>query len=260
MSSAKRILVTGGAKRVGRRLVERLSAAGHAVVIHANGNAAAAEDLAARLRPANPQVWSIAADLADHAAACALVDQASLLAGGPLAGLVNNASVFEYDAPDTMEIAAFDRAMAVNLRAPALLAERFAAQADPHRDNCIINILDQKLWNMNPDFYSYTMSKAGLLAATEMMARAFAPRVRTNAIAPGLMLPSHDQTPEEFAATASLNLLQRPTDLDNLAATAEFLMSNTALTGQVMHVDNGQRFLASPRDVIFDMRGPDAKA
>jgi len=259
MNSTKRILVTGGARRVGRHLVEKLSAAGHAVVIHANSNAADAEDLAAHLRPRNPQVWSIAADLADHAAACALVDQACLLAGGPLAGLVNNASVFDYDAPDTMEIAAFDRAMAVNLRAPALLAERFAAQADPHRDNCIINMLDQKLWNINPDFYSYTMSKAGLLAATEMMARAFAPAIRVNAIAPGLVLPSHDQTPEEFEKTAALNLLQRPVDLDNLASAAGFLMSNTALTGQVIHVDNGQRFLTSPRDVIFEPRRRGAK-
>jgi NAD(P)-dependent dehydrogenase (short-subunit alcohol dehydrogenase family) len=256
MSSAKRILVTGGAKRVGRRLVERLSAEGHALVIHANGSAAAAEELAARLRGASARAWSIAADLSDPAAASALVDQASLLAGGPLSGLINNASVFEYDKPGAMDIAAFDRAMAVNLRAPALLAQAFASQADPHRDNCIINVLDQKLWNMNPDFYSYTMSKAGLLAATDMMARAFAPHVRVNAIAPGLMLPSHDQTPEEFAATASLNLLQRPTELDNLAATAEFLMTNTALTGQVMHVDNGQRLLASARDVIFETRGP----
>ncbi len=259
MSSTKRILVTGGARRVGRRLVEHLSAAGHAVVIHANSGAADAEVLAARLRAANPHVWSIAADLADHTTARALIDQASQLAGGPLSGLINSASVFEYDAPDTMDIAAFERAMAVNLLAPTLLAERFSAMADPHRDNCIINVLDQKLWNLNPDFYSYTMSKAGLLAATEMMAHAFAPAVRVNAIAPGLMLASHDQTQEEFTATASLNLLQRPTDLDNLTAAAEFLMSNTALTGQVMHVDNGQRFLGSPRDVIFETRGPGVK-
>ncbi len=252
MSPIKCILVTGGAKRIGRSLTERLSAAGHAVVIHANSSAAEAEALAADLRRNNPKVWSIAADLSDHVAVCALVDQASQLAGSPLSGLINNASVFDYDAPGAMDIAAFDRAMAVNLRAPTLLGERFAAQADPGRDNCIVNLLDQKLWNMNPDFYSYTMSKAGLLAATDMMARAFAPSVRVSAIAPGLMLPSHDQTPEEYAATASLNLLRRPTDLDNLASAAEFLMSNTALTGQIIHVDNGQRLIARDRDVAFN--------
>ncbi len=250
----KRILVTGGAKRVGRRLVERLSAAGHGVVIHANTNAAEAEHLREQLRGANPNVWSISADLADHAAACALVDQAGQLAGGPLSGLVNSASVFDYDTPGAMDITAFDKAMAVNLRAPALLSERFAAQADPARDNCIVNMLDQKLWNMNPDFYSYTMSKAGLLAATDMMARAFAPAVRVNAIAPGLLLPSYDQTQDEYHETASRNPMQRPVALDDVASALEFLMSNAALTAQVIHVDNGQRLVASARDVMFGTR------
>jgi NAD(P)-dependent dehydrogenase (short-subunit alcohol dehydrogenase family) len=258
MNTTKRILVTGGAKRVGRRLVERLSAAGHAVVIHANASATQAEELCAQLRVSNPQVWTIKADLADHTAACALVGQAGQLIGKPLSGLINSASVFEYDAPGAMDISVFDRAMAVNLRAPALLAERFAAQADPQRDNCIINMIDQKLWNMNPDFYSYTMSKAGLLAATDMMARAFAPNVRVNAIAPGLLLPSYDQTAKEFAATASRNPLGRPIDLNNVTSAAEFLLANTALTGQTIHVDNGGRLMARARDVMFETRDPDS--
>lgn len=250
----KRILVTGGAKRVGRRLVERLSAAGHGVVIHANTNAAQAEQLCGQIRGDNPNAWVIAADLSDHTAACALIDQASQLAGGPLSGLINSASVFDYDTPGAMDIAAFDKAMAVNLRAPVLLSERFAAQADPARDNCIVNILDQKLWNMNPDFYSYTMSKAGLLAATDMMARAFAPAVRVNAIAPGLLLPSHDQTQAEFEEVASRNPMRRPIALDDVVSSVEFLMATPALTAQVIHVDNGQRLAASARDVMFDTR------
>jgi NAD(P)-dependent dehydrogenase (short-subunit alcohol dehydrogenase family) len=248
----KRILVTGGARRIGRRLVEHLSAAGHAVVIHANTNAAEAEALCRDLRAGNPDVWSIAADLSDHAAACALVGAAAQLAGGQLSGLINSASVFDYDSPGAMDPAIFDRAMAVNLRAPALLAERFAAQASPSRDNCIVNLLDQKLWNMNPDFYSYTLSKAGLLAATDMMARAFAPVVRVNAIAPGLMLPSFDQTQAEFERIAARNPLGRPIDLDDLASSAEFLLSNASLTGQVIHVDNGARLIARARDVMFE--------
>jgi len=252
--SLKRILVTGGAKRVGKHFVERLSAAGHGVIIHANSNAAEAEQLCEQLRASNPDTWAISADLADHTAACALVDQASQLAGGPLSGLVNSASVFDYDTPGAMNIEAFDKAMAVNLRAPALLSERFAAQADPARDNCIVNMLDQKLWAMNPDFYSYTMSKAALLAATDMMARAFAPAVRVNAIAPGLLLPSYDQTREEFETVASRNPMQRPIALDDVSSALEFLMSNAALTAQVMHVDNGQRLMASARDVMFETR------
>lgn len=253
-STRKRILVTGGAKRVGRRLVGHLSAAGHAVIIHANSNAAEADQLCATLRAKNPDTWAISADLSDPAATRALIDQAAQLAGGPLSGLINSASVFDYDAPGAIKLDVLDVALAVNLRAPALLSERFFAQADPSRDNCIINMLDQKLWNMNPDFFSYTLSKSGLLAATDMMARAFAPRVRVNAIAPGLLLPSFDQTQAEFEEVASRNPMGRPIDLDNITSAAEFLLNNTALTAQVLHVDNGQRLSASPRDVMFDTR------
>ncbi len=130
-SARKTILVTGGAKRVGRRLVEHLSAAGHAVIIHANSNAADAEQLCETLRAKNPDTWTISANLADHSAACALVDQAAQLAGGPLSGLINSASIFDYDTPGAIKPDVLERAMAVNLRAPALLSERFFAQADP---------------------------------------------------------------------------------------------------------------------------------
>ena len=254
MTTLRRILVTGGARRVGRRLCERLSATGHAVIIHANRNAAEAQQLCDQLRASNPDTWTLTADLADASAASALVGQAAQLAGGPLSALVNSASIFDYDAPGAMKPDVFDHAMAVNLRAPALLSEKFAAQADGSRDNCIVNLLDQKLWNMNPDFYSYTMSKAGLLAATDMMARAFAPAVRVNAIAPGLLLPSYDQTHEEFVATASRNLMQRPIDLADIAAALEFLMATPSLTGQVIHADNGARLDPRPRDVMFEGR------
>lgn len=253
-SAKKRILITGGAKRVGRRLVEHLSAAGHAIVIHANSNIAEADQLCAKLRATNPDTWAIAANLADAAAARALIDQAAHLAGGPLSGLINSASIFDYDTPEAIKTDVFDLAMAVNLRAPALLSERFAAQADPARDNCIVNLLDQKLWNMNPDFFSYTLSKSGLLAATDMMARAFAPHVRVNAIAPGLLLPSFDQTQAEFEEVASRNPMGKPIDLANLMSAAGFLLDNTALTAQVIHLDNGQRLDASARDVMFDTR------
>lgn len=255
-TALKRILVTGGAKRVGKRLVERLSAAGHGVVIHANSNAAEAEQLATKLRQSNPHTWVLTGDLSNAATAHGLIDQATQLAGAPLSGLINSASVFDYDQPAAMDVAMFDKAMAVNLRAPALLSERFAALADTQRDNCIVNILDQKLWNMNPDFFSYTMSKAGLLAATDMMARAFAPAVRVNAIAPGLLLPSYDQTQAEFETVASRNPMGKPIDLDNVVSAMEFLLNNTALTGQILHIDNGQRLAFSARDVIFEPREP----
>ena len=250
-SQHKIILVTGGAKRVGRHVAERLAAAGHGVVLHANAGAAEAEALADRLRADGAKAWAIAADLSDLAATDALIARAVKHVGAPLSGLVNSASIFDLDTPDAINAAAFDRAMAINLRAPALLSQHFAAQAVAGTDNCIVNILDQKLWNMNPDFFSYTLSKAGLLSATDMMARAFAPKARVNAIAPGLLLPSHDQTQAEFEAVASLNPMGRPIALDDVANAIDFLMTNTSLTGQVIHTDNGQRMVASARDVIF---------
>lgn len=253
-SQPKTILVTGGAKRVGRRIVERLAAMGHGVVIHANSGAADAEALAKKLCTDGASAWAVAADLSDGDAAEALVPEAARIAGRKLSGLVNSASLFEFDDPKAIDCAAFDRAMAINLRAPALLSQHFAAQADADVDNCVVNILDQKLWNMNPDFFSYTLSKAGLLSATDMMARAFAPKVRVNAIAPGLLLPSHDQTEAEFEATASRNLMARPIALDDVADAIGFLMTNTSLTGQVIHTDNGQRLASSARDVIFEAR------
>ncbi len=257
-SQQKIILVTGGARRVGRYIAERLAAVGHAVVIHANAGADEAEALAKTLRTGGATAWAIAADLADLAATEALIARAAILAGAPLSGLVNSASIFDFDTPDAINSAAFDRAMAINLRAPALLSQHFAAQADADADNCIVNILDQKLWNMNPDFFSYTLSKAGLLSATDMMARAFAPKVRVNAVAPGLLLPSHDQTQAEFEAAASRNPMGRPINLDDVAGAVDFLMGNTSLTAQVIHADNGQRMASSARDVIFSVR-PSAK-
>ena len=254
MTTTRRILVTGGARRVGRRLCERLSAAGHAVIIHANRNAGEADELCEQLRASNPDTWTIAADLSDATAARALVGKAAHLAGGPLSALVNSASIFDFDEPGAMNPDVFDQAMSVNLRAPALLSDSLFAQADPARDNVIVNILDQKLWNMNPDFYSYTMSKAGLLAATDMMARAFAPKVRVNAIAPGLLLPSFDQTHAEFEIVAGRNPMGRPIDVDDVGAALDFLLATRSLTGQVIHVDNGQRLQSSARDVMFDTR------
>lgn len=248
------ILVTGGARRLGATIVQTLSALGHGVIIHANRNLEEAQRLCVTLRESNPDTWAIGADLSDLDAASTLVDRASLLVGRPLSGLINSAAVFDYDTPRALAADVLDRAMAINLRAPALLAQQFAALADPAANNCIVNVLDQKLWAMNPDFYSYTISKAGLLAATEMMARAFAPEVRVNAVAPGLLLPSHDQTPDEFQAVAAKNLLRRAIDPNNVASAVGFLLTNTSLTGQVIHVDNGQRFVGGERDVMFSTR------
>lgn len=174
--------------------------------------------------------------------------------GGPVSGLVNSASIFDFDDAAHPNPAIFLECMKTNLLAPAMLSAAFAQQTDIVGDACIVNLLDQKLWNLNPDFFSYTLAKAGLLAATDMAARAFAPRVRVNAVAPGLLAPSFDQTSAEFEAVASVNAMQRPIDPANVANAVEFLMSNSAITGETIRVDNGQRLIPTERDIMFSTR------
>lgn len=251
MSGVRRILITGGAKRVGAALGEGLAGPGTTIIVHYNASAAPAEAQVARLREKGAQAQAVQGDLSDVEACRRVVAEAAKAAGGPLTGLINSASAYAFDAPGAFDAAVFEQSMAVNLRAPVVLTDAFAAQTDAAANNCVVNMLDQKLWNQNPDFYSYTLAKQGLLTATTLAAMALAPRVRVNAIAPGLLLPSYGQSREAFEEEASLNLFGRPIDLAEIIRAAEYLMGSTALTGQVMHVDNGHRLKAMDREVVF---------
>lgn len=250
----ERILITGAGRRLGAVMVSAIARPDRVVVISAKGSRADADALAARLNAGGARVVVIGSDLSDDAAVAALVGEAAKAAGGPLTGLVNNASVLDYDAPGGLDLAVFDEAMRINLKVPLMLADSFAAQLEQGKAGVIVNILDQKLWNLNPDFYSYTCSKAGLLAATQMLAQAFAPSIRVNAIAPGPVLVSFDQTDAEFAAMADDNLLKTPIDPQEIGKALAYLLEAGSMTGQIMHVDNGQRFLKSARDLVFSSR------
>lgn len=243
----KTVLVTGGAKRLGAAISRRLAADGWKVLIHHRNSAPEAERLAAEIGGI-----TIAADLADAAAAEALPARAAALLGGPLLAVVNNASIFEYNTAATFTASDFDRDIAVNLRAPALIARAFASALGEGRRGAVVNLLDQKLWNLNPDFFSYTISKIGLEGATRLLARALAPAVRVNAIAPGLTLPNQWQTEEKFAAVAAAhNILKRPIDIAAIADAAAFLLSNEAITGQTIIVDNGEHLTPTARDIGY---------
>ena len=170
-----------------------------------------------------------------------------------MSGLVNNASQFAFDALPLTDFALLDQHMRVNLGAPVALASAMAAQ-DDLEDGAVVNLLDQKLANLNADFFTYTCSKAALAAATEMLARTLAPKIRVNAVSPGLTLPSLDQSDEEFAEHSRQNLLQRPVALDDVAATVEHLLTSRSITGQNVFVDCGQRFLQRDGDVMFEGR------
>lgn len=240
-----RVLVTGGAKRLGAAIVRRLAADGHRMVIHYGRSGDAADALAAEVGAAG----TVQGDLAAVDAAGDLFARAAEVAGGPVEGLVNSASLFEFDRPEKIDLDRAARLYAVNCTMPTLLTQALAAQGVA---GGVVNLLDQKLANPNPDFFCYTLSKAALAEATVLMAQAHAPLVRVNAVAPGLTLPSGDQTPEQFADVASRNLLQHPVGAERVADAVAWLLGAESVTGQTVFVDCGQRFVRSGRDVMFD--------
>jgi NAD(P)-dependent dehydrogenase (short-subunit alcohol dehydrogenase family) len=247
------VLVTGGARRIGAGIARRLALRGHGVAIHHHHAPEEAEALRATLAAAGGRVCVVSGELTEAATAPALIEAAREALGGAVTGLVNNASQFAFDALPLTDFTLLDRHMRVNLGAPVALASALAAQEDVD-EGAVVNLLDQKVANLNPDFFTYTLSKSALAAATEMMARALAPRIRVNAVSPGLTLPSLDQTAEQFSEHARQNLLQRPVALDDIAATVEHLLTTRSITGQNVFVDCGQRFIQRDGDVMFEGR------
>ncbi|WP_174296707.1 SDR family oxidoreductase [Sphingomonas bacterium] len=243
------VLVTGAARRIGSVVARVLAGEGHQVAIHHHASPDEAEALAREIGPGRAGV--VTGDLADDGAGARLIaDAREAMGGGPIDGLVNCASVFEFDDPTSFDPALLARLAPVNLAAPLALVAAMAAQEDL-LDGAVVNVLDQKVANLNPDFLSYTLTKVALEGATTMLAQAFAPRLRVNAVSPGLTLPSADQTQEEFASVASENLLRRPVPVGEIGRTVAFLLGCPAITGQNVFVDNGQRFLARDGDVMF---------
>lgn len=248
-----RILVTGGARRIGAAIARRLALRGHPVAIHHHHAPEDAEALVAQISAEGGTACVVSGELADPATAPALLTAARKGLGGPIEGLVNNASQFAWDSLPLTDYALLDQHMRVNCGAPVALASALATQDDLEQ-GAVVNLLDQKLANLNPDFLTYTLSKAALASATELLARGLAPRIRVNAVSPGLTLPSLDQTAEEFAEHARQNLLQRPVALADIAATVEMLLTTPSITGQNIFVDCGQRFLQRDGDVMFEGR------
>jgi NAD(P)-dependent dehydrogenase (short-subunit alcohol dehydrogenase family) len=234
-------IVTGGAKRIGAALARALAEDGWHVLIHYNRSRAEAEALAAELGGSIVQ-----AELADPGAAAAIM--AALDGLPPLGLLVNNASRFVLDSASDFTSESWDAHLDINLRAPALLSQAFAARA---REGLIVNLLDAKLAAPNPDFFSYTISKMGLAGLTELTARAFAPAIRVCGIAPSVTLVSGPQSRANFEEVHDLNALGRGVDVSEIVAALRFIIATPTLTGQMITLDGGQRFLSLPRDVQF---------
>lgn len=249
------ILVTGGARRIGAAIARRLAEAGEPVVIHHHTGAAEAEALAGELRAAGGLAWTIGADLADAGAAADLPARAAALCGG-LHGLVNNASLFLYDTPSAFDAAQFARQAAVNLLAPALLTRGFAVQLAEGTAGAVVNLLDNRLYAPNPDYFTYALGKYGLAGMTEMAALHFAPRIRVNGVAPAITLVSGEQSEANFQRAHRNNPLQSGVEPADVAEAVLYLLRAQRVTGEVIVVDGGQRLRRRGRDVAFAVEGP----
>jgi NAD(P)-dependent dehydrogenase (short-subunit alcohol dehydrogenase family) len=234
-------IVTGGAKRIGAEIVRALAADGWHVLIHYNHSRAEAEALAAETGGSIVQ-----ADLADPAATGTIM--AALDGLPPARLLVNNASLFAHDDIADFTPESWAAHLDVNLRAPALLSRAFAARAGR---GLIVNLTDAKLAAPNPDFFSYTVSKMGLAGLTELCARAFAPGIRVNAIAPSVTMVSGPQSRANFDKVHGLNALGRGVDVSEIVGALRFIIATPSMTGHTILLDGGQRFLSLPRDVQF---------
>ncbi|MCT8003581.1 SDR family oxidoreductase [Sphingomonas sanguinis] len=243
------VLVTGAAKRLGAVIARRLAADGHRAVLHYHGSQDEAEALAEEL-----DAPTVQGDLADLDGIDALFARARDAAGGPIDGLVNSASAFVFDRPPQVDAALMARLHAINAAAPALLTSALARQ-DEVTDGAVVDLLDQKLANPNPDFFAYSCAKFALAGANMMLAQALGPRIAVNAIAPGLTLQSGDQSDAEFATASVKNLLGRPIGAAAVAEAVSFLLTARGIRGQVLHVDCGQRFCRRDGDVMFEGRG-----
>ena len=244
--SAKSVLVTGGAKRVGRAIVERFAAAGWHVVIHYNSSAEAAEALAASL----PSAQTIGADLSSVDAGRTMVRElAEQLPDWRC--LVNSASVFRYDDATKADPATNREAMQVNALTPVLMTQAYFAQGQSAGLRVAIQITDMKLENPNPDFFSYTMSKHAVAATIPMLAMQAGALDRVYGIAPGAILASHDQREEETEVSHRLNLLERKTGAQEIVEAALFLATGALRSGSTLFIDSGQHLLSQDRDVIY---------
>jgi NAD(P)-dependent dehydrogenase (short-subunit alcohol dehydrogenase family) len=232
-------LVTGAAQRIGRAIALALAADGWAVAVHYRASHAPADAVVAEIERAGGRAVALAADLADESAVAGLVPRA-VAALGPLGCLVNNASSFENDTATTANRDSWDRHVEVNLRAPFVLMQEFAAQLPEAATGAIINMLDQRVWSLTPHFVSYTVSKAGLWTLTRTMALALAPRVRVNGIGPGPTLPSPRQSKEQFERQCAALPLRRGTSPEEIAAAVRFILAAPAMTGQMIALDGGQ--------------------
>lgn len=247
------VLVTGAAKRLGREIALTLAANGWQVAVHYRDSLEDATHTVASCNQFTRGAAAFRANLGNEAAVRSLLP--SVVAEfGHLDAVVNSASTFEHDTAATFSFAAMEKHLRANTGAAILLAQalhthlRERSATAPLADGAVVNLLDQKLWNQNPDFMSYTLSKAALEAATTMLALGLSPQVRVVGVAPGLTLTSHLLAPQKFDALHKLSPLGRSSTPKDVASTVLFALSNPSITGTTLLVDGGQHLMRFERD------------
>ena len=254
-----RALVTGAGKRLGRAMALELARQGHDVAVHYATSEAEADAVATEIRAMGRHSVALHADLLDEAQVTALVGRAAEALGGPVLTLVNNASIFEYDTLATATRTSWDRHMESDLRAPFALMQEMArtipdpdgdGNGEPRARGLVVNMIDQRVRKLTPDFMTYTIAKMGLWALTRTAAQALAPRVRVNAIGPGPTLKGHRQSADHFARQRAATVLGRGADEDDITAALAYLLHAPAVTGQLICVDGGQHLGWRTPDVL----------
>lgn len=245
-------LVTGAARRIGRVIALALAQRGWDVIVHYGRSADEALATVRDIEALGRRAAAIQCDLADETAVKTLLPRATqAIGGGTICCVVNNASLFLQDGAADFSHARLDAHMHANLAAPVLLAQALHDATPAGAQAVVINLLDQKLFNLNPDFLSYTLSKAALHSATTMLAQALAPKLRVVGVAPGITLVSGDQTEEDFAKAHTKTPLGRSSTPDDIAAAVCFAAESPAMTGTTLVVDGGQHLIPLQRDVMF---------
>ncbi len=242
-------LVTGGARRIGRAIVERLAGAGYAVAVHHGDSHEEADALLKTLKAGGAQACLLTADLVDPAAVAGLIPAAEA-ALGPVTLLVNNAASFVADDVRSLDIAAWNRQFSINLRAPSqligIMAERLPADAK----GAVVNIVDQRVWKLTPQYYSYTLTKSALLTATRTLAQALAPRIRVNAVGPGPTFPNSYDGIDRLDQEAAGTLLGHRVAPGDIAEAVLYLARASSVTGQMIAVDAGQHLGWRTPDIV----------
>lgn len=244
-----RALVTGAGKRLGRAMALKLAAEGHDVAVHFDRSAQEAEEVADQIRSMGREAITLQADLLSPDKTADLLPAASQGLGGPVTCLVNNASIFEQDQLISATTTSWDRHFDSNLRAPFILTQAMARQnlpvqldhtGEPRAWGLVVNMIDQRVRNLSPDFMTYTLAKSALWTLTQTAAQALAPQIRVNAIGPGPTLANQHQSKDDFARQRAATVLQRGVNPEDITAALGYLLAAPAVTGQLICVDGGQ--------------------